>query len=372
MAKIQDPKIAGLVGSANHALRDALAPFVEEQFRKKDEENWIEYHQARREAEHAERLREIDGKIAWDAYGVLRSIDIDFSYVFRRAFQDRGCEWKYIQSVVVQLVKLRNLLIGHPTDVIDDTQALLFLTHCRELFEAVKNREYARHVGELLAEMRITLANRGSYDQNTELSLSNDDYRIANRYTTDEVLENQCKRVIKQLQKGLAERGWRLDSMERGERAWGCTNPDLNLTFLCERPTILLHVLDFRWLAYEHCPENLRTYVIAQAKRENSDFRNDSKVRIASDFFELKNNFVDIQETDYLSSAMTDQLRWARVRSKRVSADGQPAEVLWDGASEFIEMDGGRGVATLKGFKDSLISKSLSGEFRLDCTAFGA
>src|SRR5260221_6520107 len=127
MAKTQDPQIAGLIGSAKRALRDALALFIEAQLYKKDQQVWVEYHQARREA-YVDRLPERDGRIEWDPYGVLRSIEIDFSYVFRAAFQDRKCDWRYIQSIIVQLVKLRNALLGHPKGLIDDTLALLFLT----------------------------------------------------------------------------------------------------------------------------------------------------------------------------------------------------------------------------------------------------
>ncbi len=224
MANIQDPKVAGLIGSAYHALRDALVPFVEAQLRKKDNDNWVEFHQARREDGGADRLSEKDGKIAWDAYGVLRSLDIDYGYVFRRAFQDRECDSKYIQSVIVQLVSLRNSLIGHPAGLIEEAQAFLFLSQCHELFVAIKQHEYARHLEELLDQFRNVLASRVDYDDEPELAFTDDDFRIADKYTTDEVPENQRDLIIKRLSESLPERGWRLDAMERGPRAWGCTS----------------------------------------------------------------------------------------------------------------------------------------------------
>lgn len=131
MTKVQDPEIAGLVASAYHAMRDALVPFVEAQLYGKDRQQWIEYHQGRRDAAGADRLPEKDGTILWDAYGVIRSIDIDFTYIFRRAFQERKCDWKYIQSIIVQLVNLRNVMIGHPAALIDETKAFLFLIQSR-------------------------------------------------------------------------------------------------------------------------------------------------------------------------------------------------------------------------------------------------
>jgi TIR domain-containing protein len=143
--------------------------------------------------------------------------------------------------------------------------------------------------------------NRCAYDENPELVFSDDDFRIANKYTADEISESQCDLIIKQLSESLAERGWRLHGMERGPRAWGCTSPAFNLALLCDSPAIMLNILDERWYAYEHCPKNLRTYVIAQIKEAKSDFKNDAKIRIASDFIENNSNLVDIQETDYLS-----------------------------------------------------------------------
>lgn len=160
MVRIQDPQIAGLVGSAYHALRDALVPFVETQLHGKDGDHWIEYHQNRREEAKAGRLSEKEGAIEWDAYGVIRSIDIDFTYIFRRAFQAKKCDWKYIQSIIVQLVNLRNVMIGHPAALIDETQALIFLVQCRELFDAINEKEYGRHVRKLLDQFQSIQAKR--------------------------------------------------------------------------------------------------------------------------------------------------------------------------------------------------------------------
>jgi len=164
LAKIQDPKIAGLIGSAYHALRDALVPFVESELYDKDKERWTDFHQERREAAHAGRLEEDSwGNIQWDAYGLIRSIDIDFSYIFRRAYHNAGLDWKYIQSIIVQLVHLRNSLIGHPYALIDETQAFIFLVQCRELFDAMHHGEYARHIRTLIDEFQSAQAHRLSY-----------------------------------------------------------------------------------------------------------------------------------------------------------------------------------------------------------------
>jgi hypothetical protein len=153
---------------------------------------------------------------------------------------------------------------------------------------------------------------------------ANADY-IADLYTSDEIPEATREAAIERISSDLSRRGWSFDRMAKGTPTWGCTCPAFNLKLIVDRPIIDLHPLPGRWLAYEHRPENLRIYVLAQARKKGGDFHNDKKIRVASDFVGNNATFVEIQETDYLSSAMTDQLRWARIRSKKVSAEGFPA-----------------------------------------------
>jgi hypothetical protein len=160
MVRVQDPQVAGLIASAYHAVRDALAPFVKEQLYFKDKDDWIKFHNGRRTAAGAPELPVKNNIVQWDAYTLIRSIDIDFSYIFRRAFQKKGCDSKYIESIIVQLVNLRNVMIGHPAELIDETQAFIFLVQCRELFDAVKEKEYSLHVRKLLDQLQSIQAER--------------------------------------------------------------------------------------------------------------------------------------------------------------------------------------------------------------------
>jgi hypothetical protein len=70
---------------------------------------------------------------------------------------------------------------------------------------------------------------------------------------------------------------------------------------------------------------------------------------------------VAIQETDYLSSLMTDQLARVRVRSKKLAGDGTPNPVgwLWDGKASFIEEEVAAPTSRLKGLGEASISNQL-------------
>ena len=83
----------------------------------------------------------------------------------------------------------------------------------------------------------------------------------------------------------------------------------------------------------------------------------DSKIRIASDVTGGA-GAVQLQRTDYLSSVMTDQIRWSKICSEKLRPEtAQPEEILWNGASTFVEETVDE--AVLKPFPNSGVSNQL-------------
>jgi len=90
--------------------------------------------------------------------------------------------------------------------------------------------------------------------------------------------------------------------------------------------------------------------------RSSSD--NHRKIRVASD--SIGKSKVAIQETDYFSSVMTDQLAWNVVCSRKRSPGGvNPERIIWDGTSAFIEEKSSAQGWRLMGLGEASISNQL-------------
>jgi predicted nucleotidyltransferase len=153
----------------------------------------------------------------------------------------------------------------------------------------------------------------------------------------------------------LTRHGWRVDKMEEGQ---GCTNPAFNLRVTTTRPYIRLQPVPRPWTADEHFSDDLRIFAVSEARKKASEVFNHKKIRLASDFIDKPD--IAIQETDYFSSMMTDQLAWLTVRSKELSADGAtPKQILWNGVSAFIERSATTGSLRLMGLQEASISNQL-------------
>lgn len=157
-------------------------------------------------------------------------------------------------------------------------------------------------------------------------------------------------RIAATASKNLVEQDWRVDRLDRGV---GCTCPAFNARLVVDRPLIRLEQLQGQWTASQHYHRDLVSFILAEiGQRRSGEYSNDAKIRIASDF--IKKDTVDIQQTDYLSSLMTDQLGWDQVRSKAVTADLTPEVILRD-ISSFIDIRTGH----LKGFAEAAVSNQL-------------
>jgi hypothetical protein len=182
-------------------------------------------------------------------------------------------------------------------------------------------------------------------------------YHLSKLYLQEPILDSMQIATMEQISVDLVRRGWRLD--DKLEKGQGCTNPAFNRDLVTKPPFIRLRLLQERWAAYEHYSEDLRIFTLAKAREISGDFFNDKKIRLASDF--IGNGAVAIQQTDYLSSLMTDQLAWYRVRSKKLSGDGTatPERVLWDGMTPFIQDEAVAPTSRLKGLGEASISNQL-------------
>jgi hypothetical protein len=167
-------------------------------------------------------------------------------------------------------------------------------------------------------------------------------------YTRDPLPEPTRTRMIEKVGAGLHQEGWELDVMQKGQ---GVTHPAFNRELVIKQPKIRLRCLQESWDALDRYHEDLLRFVLADKR---GDARNDKKIRVASDF--IGRSSVDIQETNYFSSLMTDQLAWERVRSNALQKDGMTPElILWPGTAAFIGKDG-----KLKRLGEASISNQLS------------
>jgi hypothetical protein len=184
--------------------------------------------------------------------------------------------------------------------------------------------------------------------------------RVLNTYEREAMPDTLRVSITQRIETDLGERGWRLDRMTRGQ---GCINPAFNKELLVNPPVISLRVLNNIWAAEDLFHKDLRPFVIADArKKSKGDLFNDEKIRLASDFIEADSRQCVIQRTNYLSSLMTDQLGWDRVRSAKVAAVGMtPQLVIWDWASAFVDDRPARTASRLKAFSETSISNQIGG-----------
>jgi hypothetical protein len=179
-------------------------------------------------------------------------------------------------------------------------------------------------------------------------------------YSEEPIPENIRKLALAEIRADLQQRGWRLDELESG---LGCTDPEFNLGLVLAPPFLRLSPQEERWDAYapNRYHEHLRIFARARARERSGDFFNEGKIRIASDLSKHSKDDIVIQETDYLSSLMTDQLAWVRIRSKRLSVEGTTPETeLWDGKTAFLAKDRGSSKLRLKNLGEASISNQLA------------
>lgn len=150
---------------------------------------------------------------------------------------------------------------------------------------------------------------------------------------------------------GNPDPGWKLEAKPRPRLGDGYTNPSFNTLLAVHAPMIPLEVRG-KWFACDRNRPVLKDF----AEFDASPFDNDPKIRLASDIT-LGAGAV-IQQTDYISSLMTDQLAWAKVRSVDAHVDGT-ADTVWDGTSAFIDQCEGK--FTLRSLATSGISNQLGG-----------
>jgi DNA-binding winged helix-turn-helix (wHTH) protein len=155
--------------------------------------------------------------------------------------------------------------------------------------------------------------------------------------------------ILPQVLVNLERDGWQVYTTERGQ---GISNLSFDVALLADKPDIEFCRLTERWYARDHYDPDLEAFVAYQASGKEGVFKKDiPKVRLASEILWV--SAVDIQQTDYLSSAMTDQLGWNRVRTKRSGREGR-AETIRD-VDAFLDLD----TFQLKSFAENNISNQL-------------
>jgi hypothetical protein len=378
----QELEAVGTVAAAMRRIVLALTPFIEGGLRSRHGRDWFQAENMRR-ARHVPEIDElkrqkISNAVVWGFTDLVRTMATgeNWNGAFRKKFETATKNRRALEEIrnaLFELAEIRNdaFHAEEAEEPFSIEQRDRFFELVLRILRAVGSAEAQKLSLDIIrvVEKMVPAADVAGQQSNKatfvitggpEISLPENADSIAELYTTDEIPESTRNAVLERLSDELARQGWHLDTMTKGPPGWGCTSPAFNHKLIVHRPFIQLRPSDKQWLAYEHRPENLRIYVIAQAKKKGGNFHNDKKVRIASDFAGNNVDYVEIQETDYLSSAMTDQLRWTRVRSKRVSAEGFPAEVLWDGEVEFIENDSAALRTRLKGLGEVAISNQLA------------
>jgi hypothetical protein len=154
MTRIQDESLAGLAASAYHALR-GLAPFVERALYTKDGLEWQKMCNERRERQRLPALNIVNGHVQWEPYLLTRTLALDFDYAFKRPLRDERKDSTRVLGAINEINRLRNPVIGHPGDPIDEDDAFLFLTHCRYLVKELGSPELAEHVFSLLSKFKV-------------------------------------------------------------------------------------------------------------------------------------------------------------------------------------------------------------------------
>ncbi len=150
------------------------------------------------------------------------------------------------------------------------------------------------------------------------------------------------------------------------------TSPPLNEALLSEKLDVPFRVdSSTRWLAYNRAlggltkaeTEALKRFVVDEAHKSDRRVSSDPKIRMASELvFDKSNNRfkaaclpIWLQETDYLSSMMTDQISF-----KHVGALGNGDETtLYDGISFFSHEEPGNGGYSLTRFENNSLSNQI-------------
>ena len=156
-----------------------------------------------------------------------------------------------------------------------------------------------------------------------------------------------------------SNQGWRLDRLEVGI---GFTDPALNRWLCADRPTVPIVVSNQRWLAVERYPHGreLRSFIVHNAIRRSLHMFNDKKIRLSSEI--SIGTPVKLQETDYESSLMTDQIAQDVVVSNELGPDGHtPRITIWTGIDKFSRFDDASGAITVLDFSDTGMSNQLGG-----------
>lgn len=165
------------------------------------------------------------------------------------------------------------------------------------------------------------------------------------------------------IESDLKKQGWRLDRMEKGD---GCTCPQFNLLLVTNTPSIPLRPIDEPWFAHDHYDDDLKSFADLRARKKaaqaDDEYTNDLKIRLASDFVANPQNGAVIQQTDYLSSLMTDQLAWHRVFSEELSKKDKlsPKKIIWHETKAFYEENpSSPNSSGFKGLGEALISNQM-------------
>jgi hypothetical protein len=175
------------------------------------------------------------------------------------------------------------------------------------------------------------------------------------QYLKEPIDASTWEALIEEVTADLKERGWRVEPCRKGI---GCTNPEFNETLVVKRPYIPLRLLPSKWQALDQGEYNdLEDFVLGQV---NDSYFNGDKIRLCGDLPVREGERIAIQETDYLSSLMTDQLTGYRVRSIKTLPNAEPANVLWDGVSAFVSGDP-KNRHRLKSLQEAQISNQLGG-----------
>ncbi len=124
-------------------------------------------------------------------------------------------------------------------------------------------------------------------------------------YLEDKCLDAIYVEYLEGIRANLVDTNWRLDLGDDGQ---GYTNAALNRELLIRRPKIRTNIDRVKWTASSHRGSDLAEWTRVRALSKG-EFRNDPKIRLASELTYPLPEEVVIQETDYLSSCMTDQLR---------------------------------------------------------------
>ncbi|BAR57660.1 hypothetical protein NK6_4493 [Bradyrhizobium diazoefficiens] len=360
--------------AANKIIVDALGPWVENVLANRFGDNWLDTVNSFRRSRNPGSVlaSRSDGSVPWDVAALLVAM-LDCWPTIQRAiegsYKDSGINPREIENSVKILAAyvdvsrdLRHRAAHFPSAKFDEKDRNRFLdlmAHVLRMIGLVDHAEqlealnpYQRHLQPSRSALAAPSVTTTADSAMVPLERGEE---IAALYRIDDIPAKVRESTIKRLSSNLSSRGWNLSELENGS---GCTFTDFNVKLVIDRTLLSFKCLPSEWLAYQdNFADDLRVFAISQ-KQEQAF--NDAKIRLASDFVGLDQAEVSIQRTDYLSSIMTDQLAWRRIRSKALAPDGMSAErVLWDGLSEFIWEDGRRNGTRLKGFAEAQVSNQL-------------